>query len=329
MAGTFVQSAESSSAAGAGVNNLKAILGGAGFASASQTVATPGVFTTAVQAFVAGQAVYLSGTAPGGFSLGVPYFVIAGGLSTTSCELSLTSGGAGIQCTASAACTINPTIITTAGNLLIAHIHADIPHVGTITDTLSNGPFTIVGHADNTANQGDWIYVCQNILGGATVLNAAWSSVNMSAFSVEEWSGLGTSGAVIGSSFTTQNGTSSGANTVTTGLIPTPKLPAILWSLCQDNTGSHVPTVGTSPVAFSDGGSRYGNYTGGVRARSENARITLNGSYAGTFGNVGFNGDNFDTCAILLAEAGAISTGAGGTGTGGPAGGKWSWMKRR
>jgi hypothetical protein len=80
----------------------------AGVASASQTVATPGVFTTAAQSFVAGQPVYLTGSAPGGFSLNTTYYVIAAGLSSTSCELSATSGGSGIQCTSSAACTLNP-----------------------------------------------------------------------------------------------------------------------------------------------------------------------------------------------------------------------------
>lgn len=85
-------------------------------ASASQTVANPGVFTTATQAFVAGQAVYLTGIAPGGFSLNTIYYVIATGLTTTALELSATPAGTGIQCTASHVCAINPVGAATATN---------------------------------------------------------------------------------------------------------------------------------------------------------------------------------------------------------------------
>jgi hypothetical protein len=88
-------------------------------ASASQTVATPGVFTTATQAFVAGQPVFVSGTAPGGIVLGQVYYIAALGLTTTACELSLTSGGTGVQITSSAACTINPITAATATNSLL------------------------------------------------------------------------------------------------------------------------------------------------------------------------------------------------------------------
>lgn len=92
---------------------------GPGIASASQTVATPGVFTTAVQAFAAGQPVYLSGIAPGGLTLGTVYYVIATGLTTTSVELATTPGGTGVQVTASAACVINPLTAATATNSLL------------------------------------------------------------------------------------------------------------------------------------------------------------------------------------------------------------------
>lgn len=85
-------------------------------ASASQTVATPGVFTTATQAFTAGQAVYLTGTAPGGFTLNSIYYVIATGLTTTACELALTPGGTGVAVSASHACVINPVGAATATN---------------------------------------------------------------------------------------------------------------------------------------------------------------------------------------------------------------------
>jgi hypothetical protein len=94
------------------------IAGGA-VASASQTVATPGVFTTAAQAFTAGQAVYVTGTAPGGIVLGQVYYVATLGLTATTLELSLTSGGAGVQVTSSAACTVVPLTMATATNSLL------------------------------------------------------------------------------------------------------------------------------------------------------------------------------------------------------------------
>lgn len=101
------------------LGNVWAFIGGAasaGVASASQTVANPGVFTTAVQGFTAGIPVYLTGIAPGGFNLNQVYYVIATGLTTTACELSATPGGTGIQVTASAACVINPLTQASATN---------------------------------------------------------------------------------------------------------------------------------------------------------------------------------------------------------------------
>jgi hypothetical protein len=94
--------------------------GGAAIASASQTVAAPGVFTTATQGFTAGQAVVIQGTAaPGGFTLGTVYYVIAAGLTTTACELSATVGGTGITCTGSIACSLSPLTAVSATNGLL------------------------------------------------------------------------------------------------------------------------------------------------------------------------------------------------------------------
>lgn len=89
---------------------------GASAASASQTVATPGVFTTVVQAYVAGTPVYLTGIAPGGFALNQIYYIIATGLTTTAVQLSDTAAGTGKQVTASAVCVINPVGQATATN---------------------------------------------------------------------------------------------------------------------------------------------------------------------------------------------------------------------
>jgi len=63
--------------------------------------------------------VYLTGIAPGGFSLNKTYYIIATGLTTTALQLSATFGGTGIQCTASAVCTINPITQASATNAML------------------------------------------------------------------------------------------------------------------------------------------------------------------------------------------------------------------
>lgn len=95
-------------AAGAIAQSWQTAGGPAAVASASQTVANPGVFATASQAYTAGQLVQITGTPPGGFAINTNYYVIAAGLTSTTCQLSATQGGAGIQVTSSSACTITP-----------------------------------------------------------------------------------------------------------------------------------------------------------------------------------------------------------------------------
>lgn len=93
------------------------VLSAAGIASASQSVATPGVFATTAQTLTAGQPVYLTGSAPGGLALNTTYYVIAGGLTSTTCELAASPGGAGLQVTSSAVCTLIP--ISSVSNVLV------------------------------------------------------------------------------------------------------------------------------------------------------------------------------------------------------------------
>jgi hypothetical protein len=107
-------------------------------ASASQTVANPGVFTTAANTYVAGQAVVIAGTAPTGFTTSgatqaaalaaviagtaTVYYVIATGLTTTAAQLALSPFAAsGIQVTGSSACTIVPILQGSAadGNITV------------------------------------------------------------------------------------------------------------------------------------------------------------------------------------------------------------------
>lgn len=82
----------------------------AAVASSSQTEATPGVFTTAANTYVAGQAVTITGTPPGGFSNGTVYYVISAGLTSTTLQLADSPfATTGKQVTSSSACTIKPT----------------------------------------------------------------------------------------------------------------------------------------------------------------------------------------------------------------------------
>lgn len=56
--------------------------------------------------------------------------------------------------------------------------------------------------------------------------------------------------------------------------------------------------------------------------------ITVNGTYSASWTIKGA-GQNLFSCAVIDSIKGAAPGGGGGTGTGGPPGGKWSWMKRR
>lgn len=81
-------------------------------ASASQTIATPGVFATSAQTFFAGQAITISGTAPGGFVAGTIYYIVESGLTSTTCQLADSPfATTGKQVTSSAACTLTPVYV--------------------------------------------------------------------------------------------------------------------------------------------------------------------------------------------------------------------------
>lgn len=111
-------------------------------ASASQTVATPGVFTTATNTFVPGQAVIISGAAPGGFVLGTVYYVIYAGLTTTACQLADSpTATTGKQVTSSAACTLTPVL---QGYEADANI--TITGGGKITSQFQAGGFVATGN---------------------------------------------------------------------------------------------------------------------------------------------------------------------------------------
>lgn len=99
-----------------GIGNVPPTIG-LGIASASQTVANPGVFNTAANVFVQGSPVTITGTPPGGFANNQIYYVIPYGLSTTTVELALSPfATTGIQVTSSSACTLSPVLYGAAAD---------------------------------------------------------------------------------------------------------------------------------------------------------------------------------------------------------------------
>lgn len=307
MAYALVQQA-SNSQVGPGPNTCAAILGGevAAIASASQTVATPGVFTTVTQAFTAGMPVFLTGTAPGGFSLNVVYYIIAAGLTTTSCELSLTVGGAGIQCTASAACTINPTFIHSAGNTLIVINRMNPALVSSLTDTIGNS-YTLAGHA-GIFGFGLFVHFCQNTLGGANVILGHTNGTTDEAIAVFEYSGLVTSGGALGQNFNAQNGPGTGTDIVTSNTFVIGIVPALLFGFGGDFTAAGaMPPVGTG---FNGLGAIWSNYNS--IQQGEDKRILTTSSVAATFSLAARGGDVYEAIGIAFAELGS------GTPKGGP-----------
>lgn len=115
-------------------------------ASASQTVATPGVFTTGTNAFFKGQAVTITGTPPGGFATGTTYYVIGTGLTTTTCQLADSPfATTGKQVTSSSACTVVPALQGSPANGYI-----QILGPGKLNMNFAGGSFVAAGtYADH------------------------------------------------------------------------------------------------------------------------------------------------------------------------------------
>lgn len=303
MAYGFVQQAENS-LTGA-VNATPAIVGGAtaAIASASQTVATPGVFTTTTQAFTANTPVFLTGTAPGGFALNTVYWIIAAGLTTTSCELSATQGGAGIQCTASAACTINPTLIHTAGNTIIVINRMNPALTSSITDTLGN-TYTAGPGAGKAGifGFGLFLHYCQNSLAGANIITGHTNGTTDEAIAVYEYSGLVTSGGPVGfPAYSAQNGPGAGTDVVTSGLLSTGLLPCMVFGFgCDFSASSFFPIAGTNYTARGGVWSFYN-----TDAQAEDRRILVPGGVAATFSPGAHTGDVYASLGVAFAELGA------------------------
>lgn len=74
----------------------------------AQSVTSSATFTTNSQAFQAGSVVQMGSVAPGGFTAGASYYVLASSLATNTVQLSATAGGTAIVATTATACTLYP-----------------------------------------------------------------------------------------------------------------------------------------------------------------------------------------------------------------------------
>lgn len=196
-----------------------------------------------------------------------------------------------------------PSITATAGNTLIIICSQNPGSIATLTDTIGN-VYTLAGHS-GIAGFGKFLWYCQNTLGGANVITGHTNGSDFAAIVVSEYSGLAVSGGPLGSAFQAQNGPGAGTDIVTSGTFSVAVAPALLYGFSTDDTGSFVPTAGTLYSGFTGRGSIWGNLTGGVRAITEDQRLTASGTYAGTFGNITKGGDVYLTDAIAFAELGA------------------------
>lgn len=216
-----------------------------------------------------------------------------------------------------------PSLTLTAGNTVIVTTSQNPASIATLTGTLGN-TYILDGHS-GIASFGKFTYYCQNSLAGPEVITGHTNGSDFAAIVVSEFSGLKTSGGPIGSRYNAINGPGDGTDLATSTTFPINTVAALLYGFCADDIGSFVPLAGTG---FTGRGSLWANLTGGVNAITADRRITVGGSYAATFGTTGHGGDVYLINGIAFPELGAVTTG-GGTGTGGPPGGKWSWMKRR
>ena len=122
---------------------------GVGTISSSAQNTSTGVWTTATQALVAGQIVQIEGTAPGGFSTGTNYFVLAAGLTSTTCELATAPGGTVKKPTSSSACTLDTDASGTWTNAAELCCHVYRPSSGY---TLGIGQFAVAKSTSATVN---------------------------------------------------------------------------------------------------------------------------------------------------------------------------------
>lgn len=164
--------------------------------SASQNTST-GVWTTAANSLVVGQAVQVTGTLPTGFAANTNYYVIASNLTSTTCELSATQGGAVKKPTGSASTTIDtdPTGTWTNASELICAVYRP-----------SSGNVLMVGQSASSSSTTDTInYPALSPMGDAATGNS-WvlglvAASNLTQVLTTAFSGMTSVTSVAGASY--------------------------------------------------------------------------------------------------------------------------------
>lgn len=199
-------------------------------------------------------------------------------------------------CSSTAVSTLStPAITVTAGNFLIA---AACTQGGNVT-SISDGPGDTFTFVDNASSL--WVYVCPSAIGGSTSVTFNFSVASGMQVYLAEYSGLGQSLAAVlsHSNVSNHSGTS-----FTGGPVSTALAPAMLWSMCLDNSSDAV-----APIC-----------AGGLTARTTalwacNSPFQLNAvgdrllSTAGSFTSGFTLGTQFDAARIVtmaIATFGAV-----------------------
>jgi hypothetical protein len=189
-----------------------------------------------------------------------------------------------------------------AGNAAVVFSHDGDPALGypTCADNKSN-TYTEVTAAritDSVNSNKVTAFYAENLGGsGAATVTLTWpSAIGYRTNITSEYSGIKTSGSLVGGSGQNQVAIGPGTDNLSSGNINFTSQPALLtgWSR-NDSTGANIPGAGTG---FTSRGSDAG---GGFRW--EDRRVTATGNAEGLFSVVG-GIDNYNTSAIGLLEAG-------------------------
>jgi hypothetical protein len=192
---------------------------------------------------------------------------------------------------------VAPSLTVAGGNSMIVAVQCQASNTPTITDT--NGNTYIAAGSASAYAAGLQVYYAQAILGGPTQVSATGGLFN--GIFANEYSGIGT---LLGSAGQNQNGPGAAADAITSGSIAVLNLPAHLFAISFNSTGSGnshgAPAAGTGFVGINPLWAAIGG-SGQTVARAEHMEITGYGSIAGTFTTT--NGsDLFITVAAAFLE---------------------------
>jgi hypothetical protein len=166
---------------------------------------------------------------------------------------------------------------------------------GLFTGAITGTP-TAAANVYTNGNQVLLAFFAQNVAGSATTITFSQSiSSNITSLYVGDYSGVATSNALLGTAQSYTNGSSLGANTLSSGAVSGVSVNALLWSMVYDlNFVTNNTTAGTSPTSFTARPST-GVWSNSA-ALAEDAAISSN--VAATFG---ITADHFDAFAIVAA----------------------------